>query len=137
VRRTSTPLIGLLGLVLAFALLTPVTALAAPSVGVAPTAKLVAGGESVLAKITVACDEGTQVLEAHLRISQDNQTVSGESTPGALRCDGRPHKYNVRVTPLEGAFHAGEATASAFVLLLDPSTGTTEQAQHSRTITIS
>lgn len=136
-RHSSGRLVGLLFLMLGFALVVPVTALAAPSVTVAPTAKLVGGGGSVLAKVTVVCDEGTEPLEAHLRISQDNQTVSGESTLGALRCDGRPHKYTVRVTPLEGAFHAGEATASAFVLLLNPTTGTTEQAQDFRTITIS
>lgn len=136
-KRTSARLIGLLSLVLGLALIAPVMALTAPSIEVAPTAKLVGGGGSVLAKVTVVCDEGRQVLEAHLRISQDDQSISGESGLGALRCDGRPHKYNVRVTPLAGAFHAGEATASAFVLLLDPTTGTTQQAQDFRTITIS
>jgi hypothetical protein len=135
-RRASRRLGGLLTLVLGLALVGPVTALAAPSVEVAPTAKLVRGGESVLAKVTVVCDEGTEVLEAHLRISQDDQRISGVSGLGTLRCDGRPHRYKVRVTPLEGAFHEGEATASAFVLLLDPATGSTQQAQDSRTIRI-
>jgi hypothetical protein len=134
--RTSRRLVGLMSVVTGLALLGPGTALAAPSIEIAPTAKLVGGGESVLAKVTVVCEEGREVLEAHLRISQDEQRVSGESGLGTLRCDGRPHRYTVRVTPLEGAFHEGEATASAFVLLLDPTTGTTEQAQDSRTITI-
>jgi hypothetical protein len=42
----------------------------------------------------------------------------------------------VKVTPLEGAFHEGDAFASAFISRLDPNTGTTEQGQDARTITV-
>jgi hypothetical protein len=71
-----------------------------------------------------------------LSVSQDNQAIFGQ-TGIPVGCDGKSRKYRVTVTPLEGAFHAGDAFASAFVLTCaDPTCGTTEQGQDARTITV-
>ena len=112
-----------------------VPAQAAVAVSIAPEVKLLANG-AVRAVVVVACDPGHQVLEAHLSVSQDNQVISGQ-TGIPVRCDGKSRKYRVTVTPLEGAFHAGDAFASAFVLTCaDPTCGMTEQGQDARTITV-
>jgi hypothetical protein len=104
-------------------------------VSIEPEAKLVANG-AVRAVVVASCDPGHQVLEAHLSVSQDNQAIFGQ-TGIPVRCDGKSRKYRVTVTPLEGAFHAGDAFASAFVLTCaDPTCGTTEQGQDARTITV-
>jgi hypothetical protein len=112
-----------------------VPAQAAVAVSIEPEAKLVANG-AVRAVVVASCDPGHQVLEAHLSVSQDNQAIFGQ-TGIPVRCDGKSRKYRVTVTPLEGAFHAGDAFASAFVLTCaDPTCGTTEQGQDARTITV-
>jgi hypothetical protein len=112
-----------------------VPAQAVVAVSIAPEAKLVANG-AVRAVVVASCDPGHQVLEAHLSVSQDNQAISGE-TGIPVRCDGKSRKYRVTATPLEGAFHAGDAFTSAFVLTCaDPTCGTTEQGQDARTITV-
>jgi hypothetical protein len=108
---------------------------AAVAVSIEPEAKLVANG-AVRTVVVASCDPGHQVLEAHLSVSQDNQAIFGQ-TGIPVRCDGKSRKYRVTVTPLEGAFHAGDAFASAFVLTCaDPTCGTTEQGQDARTITV-
>jgi hypothetical protein len=108
---------------------------AAVAVSIKPEAKLVANG-AVRAVVVASCDPGHQVLEAHLSVSQDNQAIFGQ-TGIPVRCDSKSRKYRVTVTPLEGAFHAGDAFASAFVLTCaDPTCGTTEQGQDARTITV-
>jgi hypothetical protein len=112
-----------------------VPAQAAVAVSIEPQAKLVANG-AVRAVVVASCDPGRQVLEAHLSVSQDNQAIFGE-TGIPVRCDGKSRKYRVTITPLEGAFHAADAFASAFVLTCaDPTCGTTEQGQDARTITV-
>jgi hypothetical protein len=108
---------------------------AAVAVSIEPEAKLVANG-AVRTVVVVSCDLGHQVLEAHLSVSQGNQAIFGQ-TGIPVRCDGKSRKYRVTVTPLEGAFHPGDAFASAFVLTCaDPTCGTTEQGQDARTITV-
>src|SRR3990170_626579 len=99
-------LVAALGLVWAGSM----AAQAVVAVSIEPTAKLVAGG-AVRVVVVVSCDPGDQVLEAHLRVSQDDQTVSGV-TGIRVRCDGKSHSYRVTVSPLEGAFHEGDAFAS-------------------------
>jgi hypothetical protein len=111
-----------------------VPAQAAVAVSIEPQAKLVNG--AVRAVVVASCDAGQQVLEAHLTVSQDDQAIFGQ-TGIPVRCDGKSRKYKVTVAPLEGAFHAGDAFASAFVLACaDPTCGTTEQGQDARTITV-
>jgi hypothetical protein len=107
---------------------------ATTTVSIEPEAKLLRG--SVVARLTITCDPGREVLEAHLTISQDDQRTSGTAGISRIRCDNRPHTVRVRVTPVEGAFHAGEAFASAFISRLDPNTGTTEQGQDSGAVTV-
>jgi hypothetical protein len=105
------------------------------AVSIKPRATLVADG-AVSAVVVVSCDRGDQVLEAHLSVSQDDQTISGQAGI-PVRCDGKSRKYPVTVSPLEGAFHTGNAFASAFVLTCaDPMCGTTEQGQAARTIRV-
>ena len=108
---------------------------AAVAVSIESEAKLVVNG-AVRGVVVASCDAGHQVLEAQLSVSQDNQAIFGQ-TGIPVRCDGKSRKYRVTVMPLEGAFHAGDAFASAFVLTCpDPTCGTTEQGQDARTITV-
>lgn len=89
-----------------------------------------------MARLTITCDLGREVLEAHLTISQDDQRTSGTARISRIQRDNRAHTVSVTVTPLEGAFHEGEAFASAFILRLDSNTGTTEQGQDSHMVTV-
>jgi hypothetical protein len=108
---------------------------AAVAVAIEPKARLVGNG-AVRAVVVASCDPGRQVLEGHLSVTQDDQAIFGQ-TGIPVRCDGKSHKHRVTVTPLEGAFHAGDAFASAFVLICaDPTCGTTEQGQDARAITV-
>jgi hypothetical protein len=118
---------------LGFAWAGSVPAQAAVGISIEPVAKLVANG-AVRAVVVASCDPGSQVLEAHLSVSQDGQAILA-GIP--VRCDGKSRKYRVTVTPTEGNFHTGDAFGSAFVLICtDPTCGTTEQGQDARTITV-
>jgi hypothetical protein len=112
-----------------------VTAQAAVAVSIQSEANLLANG-AVRAVVVASCDPGDQVLEAQLSVSQDDQALSGQAGI-AVRCDGESRKYRVLVGPIEGAFHAGDAFASAFVLTCaDPTCGRAEQGHDTRTITV-
>ncbi len=91
---------------------------------------------SATVPVTVSCPGGTRVLEAHVTLSQDNQTISGMAGIAGVRCNGRPRTYLVRVVPLEGAFHAGTAFASPYVLVEHRSGSTTESGGTGSTITL-
>ena len=106
------------------------------TVSIEPRAKLTATG-AVRVVVVASCDPGDQVLEAHLSVSQDDQTISGQAGI-PVRCDGKSRKYRVAVSPLEGTFHPGDAFVSAFVLTCtDPPTcGMTEQGQDVGTVTV-
>jgi hypothetical protein len=111
-----------------------VPAEAAVAVSIQSEAKLLANG-AVRAVVVASCDPGDQVLEAQLSMSQDNRALSGQAGI-PVRCDGKSRKYRVMVGPIEGAFHAGDALASAFVLTCaGPTCGTAEQGHDTRTIT--
>jgi hypothetical protein len=107
---------------------------AATSVTIEPTAKRVAGGAAVIVRLTVTCDPGRDVLEAHVSVSQDE--ASGMAGIPGIVCDGSPHRHRVRVGTFEGSYDRGEAFASAFILRIDPVTQETEQGQDSRTVTV-
>jgi hypothetical protein len=98
-------------------------------------ATLVDQGAAVIVDLKAACDPGLEVLEAHVSVSQEGVASDfGRFTPV---CDGRKHRFQVRVSAFEGsAFRTGKAFASAFVLVQDPDTGETAQAQDSRQIRI-
>ena len=86
--------------------------------------------------VTVTCPAGARVIEAHLTLSQDDQAISGMAGIAGVRCNGRPRTYLVRVVPLEGAFHAGTAFASPYVLVERRSGNTTESGGTGRSITL-
>jgi len=134
--RTQMRLVLVLVAALGLAWTGQATAQAAVAVAIQPAAKLVGDG-AVRVVVVASCDSDHQVLEAHLSVSQDDQAISG-MTGIPVRCDGRARRYRVTVSPLDGAFHPGDAFASAFVLTCaDPPTcGTTEQGQDARTITV-
>lgn len=100
-----------------------------------PEGVIVDGGGAALVFIVVECtlDPGDQLLEGFVTLSQDATSGMGSLNP---RCDGKPHRDVVRVQALGGNFRSGDAFASAFLLFLDPETGSTVQAQDSRTITL-
>ena len=111
-------------------------AVAAPgtiTVKVQPVAQLQSDG-SARVFVLVRCDPFGQVLEANVSLSQNDGFVSGMGGLGPVVCDRRWHVATSVVRPFDGRFTRGRAFASAFVLLLDPATGTTRQGQDSRTV---
>ena len=89
----------------------------------------------VVVQVAYRCDAGLQPLEANITVSQDDQTISGQTGLGSIVCDGATHVNTVRVRPTSGdRFHHGEAYASAFLLLYDPSTGGTVSVNRAETI---
>ena len=96
-----------------------------PHVTIAPTAKLIKGGQAVLVEVQVTCPKDKVVLEAHISVSQDDSATYGMSGI-PVKCTGKAHTYRTVVTPLQGQFHTGTAYASAYVSLYDPATETTE-----------
>jgi hypothetical protein len=92
---------------------------------------------SATVPVTVACTPGSTILEAFLSLSQDDQSISGMGGIAGVRCTGRPRTFQVTVTPLNGAFHSGEASASPFVLVQSRRPGGgTESGGTSSTITL-
>ena len=105
------------------------------SVQVGTTAQAIAGGQALLVTVEVACEPGWQVLEANVSATQG--ATSSLAGIGGVVCDGKPHVHKVRVNALDGGqFSRGEAYVSAFVLLLDPATGSTVQGQNARTVSV-
>jgi Family of unknown function (DUF6299) len=97
-------------------------------------AKRKAGAVEV--SVAYRCDPGLEPLEAHISLSQDDQTISGQSGLGSIICDGTTHVNRVTVRPTQGRFHKGDAYASAFLLLYDPATGGTVSVSHAETIVV-
>lgn len=116
---------------------------AAPAIGakpgpvqasIAPGATLVEGGAAVLASVTVRCAGGSDVLEAFVYVTQDEQ--QSRFAPIPVRCGGKARTYVVRVPAPEGfTFHTGTASASGFVLV--DKRGNVTSASPSQTLTIS
>jgi hypothetical protein len=107
------------------------------SVQIAPNAQVIAGGQTLLVTVEVACEPGLEVLEAHVDVQQG--ATFRQAGIGSVECDGKSHVHKVRVTALEGQnFSSGEASVSAFVLVIDPQTTpqTTHQAQASETVSV-
>lgn len=96
---------------------------------------IIDGGSSVLVTVVVRCTlgPGDSLLEGNVSASQDDAFGFGSLNP---ICDGKSHRNIVQVHTSAGLFDPGEAFASAFLLFLDPETGTTTTAQDSRTITL-
>jgi hypothetical protein len=119
---------------LAGALIVGPAAQAAVSISVANGTVNADGSATV--PVSVSCEPGRVVLEAHLTLSQDDQTISGTGGIGNVRCTGRVRTYLVTVTPFQGAFHSGTAFASPFVLVQNRRTGETESGGTASNITL-
>jgi hypothetical protein len=133
--RKTTPVLVVLVAALGLVWAASVPAQAAVAVSIESEAKLLANG-AVGAVVVASCDPGDQVLEAQVSVSQNNRVLSGQAGI-PVRCDGKSRKYRVMVGPFLGAFHAGGAFASAFVLTCaDPTCRTTDQSHDTRTITV-
>jgi hypothetical protein len=91
---------------------------------------------SVRVKVLYTCGPGVTPLEGNISLSQDDGQISGMGGLGPLTCDGRRRTANAVVTSFGDPFHRGAAFASAFLLVQDPATGGTEQAQATETIQI-
>ena len=73
-------------------------------------------------------------MKAHVSVRQGANFA--QAGLGSVVCDGQAHTNKVRVSAHDGHFSRGEAYVSAFVLLVDPSTGTTVQGQDARTVCV-
>jgi hypothetical protein len=95
--------------------------------------KIIEGGSAAMVKVATACPRGWEVLESFVYLVQDgNQSLEGFFSPA---CDGARHAYLVRVDAIDFTFRQGEATASAYILLMGPG-GQERQGQDYRTVTL-
>jgi hypothetical protein len=129
-------LLTAVGLIVAISLVLPAQGGSEPaSVKLKRNAALVDQGAAVVVDVTASCDPDLVVLESFVTVSQEGVDSNfGFFTPV---CDGTKQQFQVRVSAFEGsAFSTGDAFASAFMLVQDPDTGETAQAQDSRRIRI-
>ncbi|HYE22014.1 MAG TPA: hypothetical protein VD998_00310 [Verrucomicrobiae bacterium] len=73
-------------------------------------------GTSVTVPVKVACPTGSNVMEAHLSVSQDSAFGFGAINPV---CDNESHEYLVTVNSQGGSFVKGKAQASGYILICD------------------
>ncbi len=79
------------------------TATAQETVSIAPTAKLIKGGQAVLVEVQVTSPKDREVVEAHISVSQDDSATYGMSGI-PVKCTGKAHTYRTVVTALQGQF---------------------------------
>jgi hypothetical protein len=105
------------------------------TVTIGATATIVDGGQAAVLPVGVACGpRSVEVLEAFVYITQDDVTSQFAGIP--VQCVNRPRTYDVVVRATSGQlFHAGTASASAFVLLQNRRNQTTS-ASPSRSIVL-
>jgi hypothetical protein len=103
------------------------------TVKVKPRAVLVGDGGAALVTVSVRCTLGPddELLEGLVSVSQDDASGFGSLNP---TCDGTNERIVVQVSTTGGLFEPGPASASAFLLFLDPESGTTVSVQDARTI---
>jgi hypothetical protein len=117
-------------LVLAWA--SPTAAVRDPiDVKIATPGSLQDGGQTAVVRVTVRCEPGWVVLEALVTVSQP--VTYGEGYPSAV-CDGRWHRSWVTTFSYDAPFEPGEATASAYILLEDPTTFASVSGGATRTV---
>lgn len=75
------------------------------------SARLGAGGASIVLDVTVACPDGTTGLQSSVGVFQVLTRGSGSYLPV---CDGRPHTFDVTVTASQGAYVEGIGQALTF-----------------------
>jgi hypothetical protein len=113
-------------LVLSSTLLIGSPAYAAPESAVVKldkNATLAEGGGSATLTGSVVCPEGFNVLEAFVSLSQEGVNTSFGSL--SVACTDRKVEFTTTVQVINGTLQAGAATASPFLLVLDPDTGQT------------
>ena len=81
---------------------------------IAGPGKISATGTSVTVPVSVRCQTGSNVMEAHVSVSQDDAWGMRGFTPV---CDGRWHKLSVSVNSFGGSFEPGFAQASGYLLI--------------------
>jgi hypothetical protein len=92
-------------------------------------------GNTVRVTVAVKCAPVGEVLEAFLYVTQDGNQSQWGGIP--VVCNNQPHKHVVNVSAFaETPFYRGNATATAYVLLYDPETGTTWNGGDQRAIQI-
>jgi hypothetical protein len=86
-----------------------------------------------LTAVSVRCTlgPGDQLLEGLVSVSQEQAFGSSSLNP---TCDGKRDRIDVQLPTMGQLFEPGAASASAFLLFLDPESGMTVSAQDSRTI---
>ena len=129
-------LLAAVGLIATITLAIPAHGATPPvSVKLKQQATLIEQGQAVVVNLRAACDQGLEVLEAHVTVSQQGVASDfGRFTPV---CNGKKQRFQVLVRAFEGsAFRSGKAFASAFILVQDSETGETAQAQDSRRVRI-
>ncbi len=106
------------------------------TVEVGPTAKLIDDGRFVQVKVKVSCEPGVDhVLESLLFVQQEDAYGEGFGFP--VVCDGKTRVYMLKVEALDGPFHRGEASVSAFALVcLDETCEDTAQGQETRQVRV-
>jgi hypothetical protein len=98
------------------------------SVHIIPQALVVDDGSALRVPVIASCSAGGQVLEGILTVNQDGNEAQGFF---AVQCDGKHHRVIARVAAIDFKFEPGRATASSFLLVLDPETGGTSDDQDS------
>jgi hypothetical protein len=91
---------------------------------------------SATVPVSISCTPGSVVLEAHLSLSQDDGAIWGMAGIANVRCTGKTTTYHVTVRPHAGAFHAGTAYASPYVLTQRRGTGATESGGSAASISL-
>ena len=91
---------------------------------------------SATVPVSISCSPGSIILEAHLSLSQDDGAIWGMAGIANIRCTPKARTYLVTVTPYNGAFHAGTAYASPYVLIQDRATGHTESGGSAASISL-
>ena len=98
------------------------------------TGRIFQGGQLARVRLRTICPSGWEAVEAFAYLTQDGHT----SDYGFVYpiCDGVVRTYTVDIRALDVAFHAGDATGTAYVLLMGPG-GETRSGGDTRTVTLS
>lgn len=95
------------------------------SIAIGKKASLVDGGQGVEIRIRTVCGiDGVEVREAFLYVTQNGNQSQFAPIPVSCSDKHRPQKATVVVPALDFLFQAGDANVSAYILAVDPVTGT-------------
>jgi hypothetical protein len=131
---------ALLALVVSALVLSAAGAEAAPSarqdqvpVQLGSRGQIGGGNQTASVRLRTKCPPGWGAIEAFAYLTQDGNTSSfGYFTP---TCDGASHTYTITVGAIDSSFREGEATGTAYVLLIGPN-GETRSGGDTRPVTL-